>query len=455
MKYSAFCIILLAISEPLLVHAKKVILVIPQQTRRMGPPWRSVGPQRYRKSSQEVQYQRYHGPPGHYHQKKPVYVNPPFPHGGDDFDQGHERVNHVRIPHGKGVSHAVTYGKGYVPYDQIKGTFSLGRERHQSQQEQKPQQSEPEYSSSSFTSSDADYSPSGHSYESTQPEMFFPDAESALNYNERRNDRQKFYTSRSIDKDSVANAAMDFSGATDKDQLLLLQQRAAELYKNVISPPQGAVIVPVGVPTATIGGSKEGIVLRDTVALGEYQQKLQEMTKSWPQFQPNAVAALSNGYQTQQVTTGYSTGGSPASGYTGSISWPLNFAQPKQGYDVKEDTMEPPHDFRTMPIQTSPYHTFQVPINIAIPQNVHGRVDKERNKVIILIKLRVGDSYWQISLVAKIAERLTENREVEKRSIQSDKEFAGVHIRTIEHPLEIKMATHDVQQREFFYSSER
>ncbi|CAK9829250.1 hypothetical protein ANTRET_LOCUS6619 [Anthophora retusa] len=366
---------MLAICEPLLVDANKVVLVIPQQTRRMGPSWRHVSPSRYRKSSQEVQYHRYHGPPAHYHSKKSLYASPPFPHGGDDFDQGYEHVNHVHIPHGKGVSHAITYGKGYVPYDQIKGTFSFGRERHQSpQQEHKQQHSEPEYSSSSFTSSDADYPPSGHSYESSQPEMYFTDAESALKYNERRNDRKKYYTSRSIEKDPSANSAVDLAGVTtENDQLHLLQQKTAELYKNVVSPPQGAVIVPVGVPTATIGGSKEGIVLRDTVALGEYQQKLQEMTKSWPQFLPNAAAALgNNGYQTQQVTS-YSTGGSPSSsGYTGTISWPLNFAQPKQGYDVKEDTMEQPHDFRTMPIQTSPFHTFPVPINIAIPQNVHG-----------------------------------------------------------------------------------
>lgn len=115
------------------LHSNKVVLVIPQQTRRMyngglGPSWQP----RFRKSSlgNEVHYQKYHHtPPVHHFPKKSAYRSPPFPHGGDDFDQGYEHVNHVRIPHGKDISHAISFGKGYIPYDKIKGSFSLGRER--------------------------------------------------------------------------------------------------------------------------------------------------------------------------------------------------------------------------------------------------------------------------------------------------------------------------------------
>lgn len=159
----------------------------------------------------------------------------------------------------------------------------------------------------------------------------------------------------------------------NKDHILLLQQKGTELYKSVIPQPQTGVLLPSGIPSATIGGSKDGIVLRDTVALDEYQQKLQEMTKSWPQFLANQ--AFGNNFQSQQVAASYATDASPSSMFGGSINWPVNYAQPKQGYDVKEDTMEPPHDFRTMPIQTSPYHSFPVPVNMAlqsVPQAVHG-----------------------------------------------------------------------------------
>ncbi|XP_076761096.1 uncharacterized protein LOC143432101 [Xylocopa sonorina] len=362
MRCSAFCVLVLAISEPLLVYAGKAVLVIPQRTRRIadGPSWQS-GPLRYRKSpsGSEVHYRKYYSPSTNYESKKSVHGNPHFPHGGDDFDLGYELVNHVKIPHGKGINHALTFGKGYVPYDKIKGTFALSSDRPSSSQEHSYVVSE--YAPTAVTSSGSEYISSEH-YEPSQSETLFPDQKSALNYNEW-DDQKKLYSSRSIEKSLTTNSAVKF-GDSKKDQLLNLQQKASELYKSIDSQPQDGVLLPSGIPSASIGGSKEGIILRDMVALDEYQQKLQEMTKSWPQFS-NAVdtATFSNGFQNHQVTASYLTGASPTSSF-GSSSWPVSFAQPKQGYDVKEDTMEPPHDFRTMPVQTS-YHTFPVPVNVA------------------------------------------------------------------------------------------
>lgn len=229
-----------------------------------------------------------------------------------------------------------------------------------------------EYSSPSFTSSDTDYSQS--SYDPPQPVTLFPDPETALNYDERRNDQKKFYSSRSIEKDLLANNN-PFELSAAKDQILLLQQKAADLYKSVVPQPQGGVVLPAGIPSPGIAGSKEGIVLKDTVALDEYQQKLQQMTKSWPQFLSNAATALGNGYQTQQVTASYSTDGGTFGTSGLNNGWSASFAQPKQGYDVKEDNVEPPHDFRNAPVQSSPYHAFSVPGNVALPaatQTVHG-----------------------------------------------------------------------------------
>ena len=222
-----------------------------------------------------------------------------------------------------------------------------------------------DYSSPSFSSPDTDYSPS--SYETPLPNTFFPDPETALNYDERRDDRNKFYSSRSIENDLHVNSPAELSAA--KDQILLLQQKATDLYNSAVPQPQGGVLLPAGVPSPTIGGSKDGIVLKDTVALDEYQQKLQEMTKSWPQFLSNAATALGNSYQSQQVTAGYTTDGSATSGALN--GWPASFAQSKQGYDVKEDNVEPSHDFRTAPIHSPPYHAFSVPGNVALPAVAH------------------------------------------------------------------------------------
>lgn len=91
------------------------------------------------------------GFPFNYPGKKLKYSGPTYPRGGDDFDLGkylrekfniivylkqilivwsgfyiiigHEYINNVKIPHGKGYSHALSYGKGYIPYDNLKGPF--------------------------------------------------------------------------------------------------------------------------------------------------------------------------------------------------------------------------------------------------------------------------------------------------------------------------------------------
>ncbi|XP_076649213.1 uncharacterized protein LOC143356984 [Halictus rubicundus] len=371
----AFWILVLAVSEPLLTHADKVVVVVPQQIRRSpAPPWRSMPP-RFRKSSHESHFRRHHGPPGYYHQKRPSYNSLPFPHGGDDFDQGHETVNHVRIPYGKDVSHAITFGKGYIPYDQLKGSFSVGSEKYPEPEESK---SEPGYEPTSFSPSGSEYQ-LGQSFETSEP--FFSDPDSAMSYNERRNDRKKFYSSRSIGKDLTVNNPIDLSAMIDqgKEQLLFLQQKTAELYKNVQPQPQGEIVLPHGIPPATIGGSKDGIVLRDSLSLDNYQQKLQEMTKSWPQYLVNGASGLTSGltagYQSQQLIPSYQPAQQSPSPFTASFNWPLNIAQPKKGYAVKEDTMEPPHDFRTMPIQTNPFQSYPVQVNAAVSplvQTVNG-----------------------------------------------------------------------------------
>ncbi|XP_054012740.1 uncharacterized protein LOC128894776 [Hylaeus anthracinus] len=392
MRWSAICILMLAISEPLLVYAAKVVVVVPQQIRRSpAPSWRSGAP-RYRKSSHGGEFHpRYHGPIGQYHVKKSIYPSPPYPHGGDDFDQGHETVNHVRLPYGKDVSHAITFGKGYIPYDHIKGSFSFGRERYPGPPDH--EQSEPVYAPTSYYSSGPEYTP-GQMYESSHAEAFYSDPESAMSYNDKRNDRKRFYSARSIEKDVTANNPLDYASALnqEKEQLLRLQLKAADFYKTVslqqqpqqqlqLQPqsqpqpqPQGNVVWASNIPSPTIGGSKEGIVIKDTVSLEEYQQKLQEMTKSWPQYLANGGTALTGGYQTQQVPTTFPAAGQQTS-FTGSINWPVNVAQSKQGYAVKEDTNEPPPDFRSMPVQANVFQAFPVSTNNILPtvtQTVHG-----------------------------------------------------------------------------------
>ncbi|KAG7202319.1 hypothetical protein KM043_018651 [Ampulex compressa] len=338
---------------------KKLVVVYPKQVRRSPtPPWRQV-PTRFRKSSygREDQHVPHPNRINIYQSRKP-YKPPPFPHGGDDFDQGHEHVNHVRIPYGKNVAHAVSFGKGYIPYDNIKGSFSIEPDRHPI-----PKYSEPEYIPPSYTTgSGFEYHPSGgHAYGASQAESFFAEPEESGDYNERRNDGRKFYVSRSIEKDlSLRNQY----APGEKDQL---EQRGVEVPQQVLHQGmQGAVLLPSGIPTATIGGSQTGIVLRDTVALDEYQKKLDELARNWP----NLLVPQNVQQNVQLAGSAFSP-----SGFAGNSGWLANFAQPKQSYAVKEEMLDPPHDFRLMPMQSTGFQTMLSSVNMPIgahPQTVHG-----------------------------------------------------------------------------------
>lgn len=80
-------------------------------------PWRPPG--HYKKSSYGGNDFHRHVPYGRvnrYYNKKPFRL----PYGGDDFDNGPEAVNHVNVPYGKDISHSISFGKGYIPYDNIK-----------------------------------------------------------------------------------------------------------------------------------------------------------------------------------------------------------------------------------------------------------------------------------------------------------------------------------------------
>lgn len=133
---------------------------------------------------------------------------------------------------------------------------------------------------------------------------------------------------------------------------------------------QGAVVLPAGIPPATIAGNKDGIVLRDTVSLDDYHRKLEELTKNWPNVLSAAgsspsFAAISAPHSHQLRGVGLPSGGL-STGYgtpTGADWISSSFAQSKQGYAVREDTGDTTaYDFRTMPIHT-PYQQLPLGVN--------------------------------------------------------------------------------------------
>lgn len=203
------------------------------------------------------------------------------------------------------------------------------------------------------------------------------------------NDGNKYYTARSIEKD-LRNQQTLSSIISEKDPLTkgteaLVKDIPPTAYTHMTTSTagtQGAVILPAGIPSATIAGNKNGIVLRDTVSLDEYQKKLEELTKTWPSVlsdaMPNFAAATGISSHQQQLQPDFSTAGLPGTaGFGGPTNW-FSFAQPKQGYAVHEEHGDSTtYDFRTMPIhaayqQPSFGANIGLPIGAGITPSIHG-----------------------------------------------------------------------------------
>ncbi|XP_012527755.2 uncharacterized protein LOC105831863 [Monomorium pharaonis] len=379
MRCLALCVLLLAISEPLLTHAK-VVLIVPRQVRRSpAVPWRPPG--HYGVND----FPRHYGRVNRYN-KKPF--RPPY--GGDDFDHGPEAVNHVNVPYGKSIGHSISFGKGYIPYDNIKG-LPFVHERYAGAYGRQP--AIPDYPPTSFTSVGQEYATgptTAHSYENSHLDSYFSDIESSAKgeHGSLKDSTNKYYDTRSIEKDLSLRNQQALSSILEKGKNILAKGTEgspsdassaayAAASTNPITSVQGAVIVPAGIPPATIAGNKDGIVLRDTVSLDEYQKKLEELTKAWP----SVLSGGANFAAPQQLHAGFPTTGLPGAGFggataAGGTSWLSSFAQSKQGYAVHEDHKDPTtYDFRTMTVQGAPYQQISFggfPTGTGIVPSAHG-----------------------------------------------------------------------------------
>ncbi|OXU20764.1 hypothetical protein TSAR_003473 [Trichomalopsis sarcophagae] len=110
--------------------------------------------------------------------------------------------------------------------------------------------------------------------------------------------------------------------------------------------------------TSAIGAGKGGIVLRDTILLGDYEKKFAEFTKSWPK-----LSAFSGAFgDASSFFRGSSLNPSISSGLArSSDNIDTSNSIGRQGYAVKEEIDEPPFDFRSNPIIASPLHIYPTP----------------------------------------------------------------------------------------------
>lgn len=294
--------------------------------------------------------------PRYYSPRTLPFAKNQYPQGGDDFDQGHEEVNHVMVPHGKGITHAVSFGNGYIPFDNYKNPPSVSH--HHNYRPESPK--------------DAAYSPTvnlpagpvySQAYLSQQADAYVEN-----NDNNDENELQEGSNDRAAQAYSNGGALNEFpkAGAI-----------GAPPYGGVGVLPTSPVPQPVGlqgIPPATIGGGKQEIVLRDTIAFDEYNKQVAELMRKWPgnlgnnnfiagvlgnnQQGTHQFNGVSRQYNANALLGGVFYGGSAADSS-------LNRDQAQKGYAVKEDVVDTaPHDFRNAPLQTSPVQ----PLAVQIPQ---------------------------------------------------------------------------------------
>ncbi|XP_051172264.1 uncharacterized protein LOC127288696 [Leptopilina boulardi] len=368
MRLAIFLVFLsIACSFLTIAAERKVIFMIPRHVRRSpGASWHShMRPPPLRKShyTADDNYPHLYNRPNSIIYGKPAFRHGGnyLPHGGDDFDQDHEGINNVVVPHGKGISHGISFGHGYIPYDKIKGNYVPLKEGFV------------ENHSSKDSSEDSAFSPIDPSHVSLTTESdtdsFLPGQSGSYDIElngKTIDDQSKLFNSRSLAKASYGDKlSLDnvnsASAGEEKSIIANDYSTSSQVLKSETTSS-----TPIFVPSPKIGGSTRGVVIRDSVSLDDYNRKVEEFTKTWPGVVNIPGIHGSNiqhvGQNIQQLPISSFAGSS----FPASSSWTSSLAG-NQGYSVREDIVEPEYDFRTMPIQNSPVYSFPNPGSATLP----------------------------------------------------------------------------------------
>ncbi|XP_015586109.1 uncharacterized protein LOC107263427 [Cephus cinctus] len=380
MQYAAIFLLLLTVLDPLLVTSKRVLLKDPRHVKRAyGLPWRQnqrrinyLKKPAYRSKGLHKE-SLYENANTFYGSGRVRFPKEPYPHGGDDFDQGHENTNHVVLPYGEGITHAISYGKGYIPYENIKDHFSLGNEQQDYRKEEFGHQ-DSVYEGASYPHTSEYNIPQG--YHSEEPDSFYADGEdSKFVFQERALGRSKFENTNGNGQQNIILKSVQNSGIGPGDE------RKSPL-ETIESLKSSALVA--SKPSFSSGPDiKQGFVIRDSISLDDYNRKVQEFTKSWPGVSHfggelsglGTAGGFGSVKQTVDFPQQFSAKGFSGSSFPGASTWLKELAPGQPSYAVKEETMEEPHDFRTMPVRTAPIQPLALPLNYALPsfgQGLHG-----------------------------------------------------------------------------------
>ncbi|KAF7988712.1 hypothetical protein HCN44_001285 [Aphidius gifuensis] len=326
------------------VDGKKVVIVIPKQMRRAYTP--SMPKQQFNyidflktknlfnnefiTSMKNDAYQLHDG--ANRYQDHTSMTSGLF-NSDDYFDQGHEQVNHV-IPHGNGIKHAISFGKGYVPHEMLyhQSGFSSNEPLgiHQFNLES--------YLKNPLKKKQQD----NYKFQVPQTDLilskFHPDKNSYNNINKQ-----------------LFNGFKKYTYKTDNDGKLASTNLPADRF------------------------NKNKEISTDTEFLNDYNKKLIDLTKNWPtalNLQGPTLSSSSSEFKYGKIPN---IDNFKQSDLLSESGWlPGSWIQNNKGYAVTEDVEDIPlRDYPNLHIQNSFIPTRQAPQNIHLLLEQHQKLLQE------------------------------------------------------------------------------
>ncbi|CAG5081501.1 Protein of unknown function [Cotesia congregata] len=184
--------------------------------------------------------------------------HPSVPRGIDDDFNNNRPVNHILIPHGKGITHALSFGKGYVPHDALTGSNFNGASI--SSQDNYPSQSV------SQLPAIANHNNNNHNpYNQNNPNNFDLTAE-------RRLEEIKSLIFKAKQLGLLSDNNNDYNN--NEKSIITRDIESFTSQNNYYNNNNNN--------NNNNDNDKKGIIIRDTILYDDYNKKITELAKNWP-----------------------------------------------------------------------------------------------------------------------------------------------------------------------------
>ncbi|XP_057334509.1 probable cyclin-dependent serine/threonine-protein kinase DDB_G0292550 [Microplitis mediator] len=278
----SICILLTCTPIAICLAQKKMVVIVPRQVRRAaGSPWRQFSrhPQFVDNEILQSASTRGHPNPTAYLQppynfintKTPFRLNkdvipPPSPppllqqqqqqqqqyNSVDDNLNNHEQVNHILVPHGKRITHGISFGKGYIPHESLM--------YHQTNSFLSPQDNHSAQSATQLTTQNHN-------------EYFHN------NNNNNNNNHDDSMNEKTINEIQSLILKAKQLGLLANDDYYYGNNEKSSIKRGT---------------DESILNNNKGFVIHDTLVFDDYNKKITELAKNWPRHLTSSGFNLNN-----------------------------------------------------------------------------------------------------------------------------------------------------------------